>query len=156
MKEFDKNNINKIHIHLSYSYFVFFIFLILGILLNYLIPIDLFMSMSNTFLLGVFFVLFSSLLIIWSQRSSKTMHTKKDIHKNSFYAGPYCYTKTPTHLGLFFLMVGFGLVLDSFFVITFSIIAFLVSKYTFLRKYDELLEEKHGQNYREYKKNVRF
>src|SRR3989338_8719819 len=59
-------------------------------------------------------------------------------------------------VGLFFLMLGFGVITNSFFVIVFSIISFLTAKFIFIEKQEKMLEEKYGTHYTEYKKSVKF
>jgi len=73
-----------------------------------------------------------------------------------FCRGPYCYTRIPTQWGLFFLMLGFGIVANALFVILFTILAFFISKFVFMGEHDRILVEKYGDAYAEYKKLVKF
>ena len=52
--------------------------------------------------------------------------------------------------------LGFGIMADTFFVILFALISFVVAKYVFIKRQEELLAEKYGAPYLEYKKMVRF
>ena len=104
---------------------------------------------------GVFFLVFGTLLIIWAQKTSRNLRIE-NLSKESFYRGPYKYTRGPTHWGLFMLMLGFGMTMNTFFVILFAFISFIVSKFTFLAKQEKILEGKYGAPYREYKKIVKF
>lgn len=144
----------SVHKVLAHSYSLYFIFFIVGIAL------DLFFNLkvSDNYLItpaGFFFLVLGTFLIIWAQKTSRHLE-KENITKNTFYRGPYKYTRGPTHWGLFFLMLGFGMTLNTFFVILFAFISFIVSKFTFLNKQEKLLEEKYGSPYREYKKIVKF
>jgi protein-S-isoprenylcysteine O-methyltransferase Ste14 len=78
------------------------------------------------------------------------------VTKETFCRGPYCYTRSPTHFGLFLLIIGFGFVLNAFFVVLFTFFCFLITKITFVKKQEKLLEEKYGTAYTEYKKSVKF
>jgi protein-S-isoprenylcysteine O-methyltransferase Ste14 len=80
----------------------------------------------------------------------------KNLTKETFSKGPYRFTSTPTNFGLFFLILGFGMVANSFFVIVCSCIAFLIARFVFLEQEEKVLAEKYGAPYLEYKKIVKF
>ena len=79
-----------------------------------------------------------------------------EITKETFSQGPYYYTKNPTNWCLFFLLLGFSMVNNLFFVFLSSIIYILITEFYFLKKQDFILTEKYGAPYLEYKKSVRF
>ncbi len=81
---------------------------------------------------------------------------KENLSKETFLRGPYKYTRGPTHLGLFFLILGFSLATDTIFVFVFAFLALVITKFTFLDKQEKILEEKYGSHYTEYKKTVKF
>lgn len=60
------------------------------------------------------------------------------------------------HWGLFILMLGFGILINAIFVILFSIVSFVVAKFIFLKKEENILAGKYGAPYMEYKKSVKF
>ncbi|KKP64099.1 MAG: hypothetical protein UR62_C0020G0001, partial [Candidatus Nomurabacteria bacterium GW2011_GWF2_35_12] len=68
----------------------------------------------------------------------------------------YCYTRSPTHFGLFLLMLGFGIITNALFIIIFSVISFIITKFVFIRKEEKILAEKYGIPYLEYKKSVKL
>ena len=151
-----ENHIQKGSIHkvLAYSYFIYFTLFLVGIFLDLIFNF----RVSDSPLMipvGFSFLVFGSLLIFWAQRTSRTL-SKESLTKENFYRGPYKYTRGPTHWGLFFLMLGFGMIINTFFVVLFSFVAFVFAKYTFLSKQEKLLEAKYGVPYREYKKIVKF
>ncbi len=156
MENHNHNHTSKGSVHkvLAHSYTVYFIFFIAGI------SLDLFFNfkVSGNFLMapvGALFLILGTALIVWAQKTSR--HLKKDeITKDTFYKGPYKYTRGPTHWGLFFLMIGFGMIIDAFFVIIFAFVSYVFAKYTFLDKQEKILEEKYGAPYRAYKKIVKF
>jgi protein-S-isoprenylcysteine O-methyltransferase Ste14 len=76
--------------------------------------------------------------------------------KETFSKGPYRFTSTPTNFGLFFLMLGFGMVANSFFIMTCSCVAFIIARFVFLTQEEKVLAEKYGRPYLEYKKMVKF
>ncbi|MFA6300905.1 MAG: methyltransferase [Candidatus Paceibacterota bacterium] len=144
----------SIHKVLAHSYSVYFTFFLGGIFLDLIFNFK--VSSSPLMVpVGVFFLISGSLLVFWAQKTSRNLN-KENLTKENFYRGPYKYTRGPTHWGLFLLMLGFGLIMNTFFVILFSFISFVFAKYTFLNKQEKLLEAKYGVPYREYKKIVKF
>ena len=146
---------NKIHSILAHSYFSYFIFLIAGVVLDVLFPLRI---LKDTVVISLGFVLLilASALIFWAQRTTRNLHARESPTKEDFCRGPYCYTRTPTHWGLFLLTLGFGIVANAFFVVVSTILSFLLSKTVFLKKYEETLEEKYGDSYRQYEREVKF
>ncbi len=150
-KEKQKSSPHKV---LAYSYSVFFVFFLVGICL------DLFFNyrVSDSYLMkpiGVLFLALGTFLVFWAQKTSRTLK-KENITKDTFYRGPYKYTRGPTHWGLFLLMLGFGMTINAFFVTLLAFISFIFLKFTLLHKQEKLLEEKYGIPYQEYKKIVKF
>lgn len=152
----DKNFLERSSVHwiLAHSYTMYFILFLVGVYLDVIFKLKIF---SNPIwaLTGIVFLIFASFLILWAQKTSRDLNTE-NVTKETFYRGPYCYTRSPTHWGLFFLMLGFGIVANAVFVILFTLISFLISKFIFLDKEESLLAEKYGTPYLEYKKLVKF
>jgi len=155
-EELENKNLykNKVHKILAYSYFFFFICFLFGFFLDFLFPILVFRS---TIILWFGFILLAvgTYLILWAQKSSSKLK-KENLSKESFYYGPYRYTRSPTHFGLFLLTVGFGIISNAFFIIFFSIISFIVTRLVFIREQERVLAKKYGTPYLEYKKLVKF
>jgi len=145
---------NKVHRILAHSYLVQFVLFLIGIYLDFVfklkIPTDPMMVPA-----GIVILVFGSLLIFWAQKTSRDLKTE-NLSKETFYHGPYCYTRSPTHWGLFFLMFGFGIMINVPFVILFAVISFIIAKLIFLDQEEKILAEKYGTPYLEYKKMVRF
>jgi protein-S-isoprenylcysteine O-methyltransferase Ste14 len=150
-KDVPKGSIHKV---LAHSYSIYLAFFVVGIFLDLIIDLKVSDSPLMT-PVGVFFLVSGSLLIFWAQKTSRTL-SKENLVMENFYRGPYKYTRGPTHWGLFFLMLGFGMIINMLFVILFSFFSFIFAKYTFLNKQEKLLEVKYGVPYREYKKIVKF
>lgn len=145
---------NKVHKILAHSYSAYFVFFLLGICLDLIFKLKIF---DNSIIvpLGFFFLFFATVLIVWAQKTSRKLN-KENITKETFCKGPYCYTRSPTHWGLFFLMLGFGMITNAFFVILTTLISFVVSKFVFLNRQERILAEKYGDPYLEYKKSVKL
>ena len=145
---------NKVHRVLAYSYLVQFALFLMGFFIDLILQFKISTSSLAT-PIGISSLILGSLLILWAQITSYNFK-KENITKETFNQGPYRYTRSPTHFGLFLLMLGFGVIMNTPFVILFTIISFFVSKFVFLNKQETILAEKYGDPYIEYKKLVKF
>ncbi|MFA5937210.1 MAG: methyltransferase [Candidatus Paceibacterota bacterium] len=145
---------NKVHKILAHSYIFYFLFFIFGLFLDFIFPLKLFENMAISSI-GALFLIFGTFLIFWAQKVSRNLK-KESISKKSFCQGPYCFTRSPTHFGLFITMLGFGIMINALFIVIFSIISFFITKFVFLKKEEKILAEKYGTPYLEYKKSVKF
>ena len=143
-----------IHKVLAHSYSVYFLFFLAGVYLDLVFRLDIFHSPLVVYL-GWILLFLATLLIFWAQKTSRNL-SKENLSKENFMQGPYRYTRGPTHLGLFFLILGFGMTSNAFFIVLFSPIAFLITKFFYLRREEKILENKYGAPYLEYKKAVKF
>jgi len=144
----------KIHRTLAHSYTAFFAFFLIGIFFNSFFPVK-FLDSSLAVPFGFSILVFATVLIFWAQRTSRYLK-KESPTVEHFCRGPYCYSRSPTHWGLFFLMLGFGIIINSGFVILFSLMAFFVTKMIFIKKEEEALAQKYGEPYLEYKRKVKL
>jgi len=145
---------NKVHRILAHSYLIQFIFFLVGVCLDSVYKLKI---SPNPILVpaGLTLLILGTILVIWAQ---KTTHNLKPVSldKEPFFHGPYKYTRSPTHVGLFLLMFGFGIMINAWFVVILSLISFAISKFSFLHEQEKILEQKYGAPYSEYKKAVRF
>ena len=157
-KEMESEAKHVVHYVLAHSYGLYFFVLLLGVALDEFFPIKI-LSTELSGYAGFFFLIFASVVIFWSQQtSSDTRHFRKkkeELTKEHFHRGPYKYSKMPTHWGLFFLMLGFGLVLNAFFITVLTVISFFISWGTLVKRHEAELERKYGEPYKEYKKSHR-
>jgi|SRR3989344_2970027 len=151
-KNLQKRSVHKV---LAHSYSVYFVLLLVGVCLDLIFQFKIFTD-SIMVPVGFFLVALATIIILWAQKAGHDFTKIKEKKTEHFCRGPYCYTRTPTHWGLFLLMLGFGIITNSFFVIIFTILAFFISKFVFMNKHDEILGEKYGTAYAEYKKLVKF
>jgi protein-S-isoprenylcysteine O-methyltransferase Ste14 len=151
----EKINNGSVHRILARSYSFYFIGFLLGITLDFIFPLHL-MSISWGSYLGLLFMIIGSIFIFWAQRANRDYIKDPKLTGRTFCHGPYCYTRSPTHVGIAILLIGFGILANAFFVVIFTLIAFLITKYTFLTREEAVLEKKYGGPYLEYKKLVKF
>ncbi len=145
---------NKVHKILAHSYGIYFFFFLLGVYLDLIFQFKVFTS-STVLFLGPPLLIFGTFLVFWAQYTSRNLK-KENISKKAFCRGPYCYTRSPTHWGLFFLTLGFGIIINAVFVVLTTLLSFLITRLIFLNKQERVLEEKYGNHYLEYKKQVRL
>jgi len=152
------NNYRKgmVHFILVHSYLMFFFAIILGVFFDTFMKEKIF---SNDIYknIGIFMLLAGSIIIYWAQKSSSNYKEKKSKNekRSQFEFGPYRFLRSPTHFGLFVMTLGFSLIINSFFSVVFTIIAYIITKLFFLVKEEKTLEKKYGESYSEYKKKVR-
>ena len=144
-----------VHHVLAHSYYFYFLLFLLGFFLDFLFPVKIFKT-SIMAPIGLVLVVLATFLIFWAQKTSHGLRKIAKIQVEHFCRGPYCYTRSPTHLGLFLLTFGFGLIINAFFVVLATVITFFINRFTFLRKQEKILADKYGDPYLEYKKIVKF
>jgi len=145
---------DSVHRVLAHSYSMYFLLFLIGLSLDSVNKFKIFNNPSMISM-GILFLIVGTFLIFWAQKTSRHLR-KENISKETFLHGPYRFTRTPTNFGLFFLMVGFGLITNAAFVILFAFISFIIAKLAFLRKEEQILANKYGAPYLEYKKSVKF
>ena len=155
MSDIENKKLNgSVHVVLAHSYMAYMASFLLGFLLHVIFLTKISNSKFIIFL-GFSFLFFATLLIFWAQNTSRALD-KSNISKETFCQGPYKYVRMPTHFGLFLLIFGFGLLINSFFIILFALISLVANKLIFIKKEEDLLSNKYGSPYLEYKKSVRF
>ena len=107
--------------------------------------------------IGLLLIFFSPALILWSQYSIKKFVEREQKKEGDrvFYIGPYKYTRNPTYLGLALLTLGFSFISSSFLMLIGTIISFHVVNFTVVKKEEELMHKKYGEEYSSYKSQVR-
>jgi len=133
---------------------LYFLLLLVGVSLDILFPFKI-LKPAVAAPIGVVFLVLASILIFWAQHTSRNLKVE-NLSKESFCRGPYCYTRSPTHWGLFILTLGFGIAANAFFVIVSTLASFVITRFVFVKKQEKALEEKYGTPYLEYKKMVKL
>lgn len=145
----------RVHHVLAHSYVVYLILFLVAVYLDYIYRISVFHN-SLVVPLGIICLLISSIIIIWAQKTGSDLRKVEEVRAEHFKKGPYIYTRIPTQWGLFLLMLGFGMISNAVFVILATFISFLISRFWFIAKHDQILLEKYGDAYSEYKNSVKF
>lgn len=155
-KEMNNPRVSKVHSVLAYSYLVFLFSVILGVIFDIFVKNKIFSDIIYQ-QIGFFMLVISSIIIYWAQSTSSNYakNINKDKIRSQFEYGPYRYLRSPTHFGLFIMTLGLSLIINSLFSVLFTLIAYIISKFFFLKKEEEILEDKYGEVYTEYKKKVK-
>lgn len=146
----------SIHELLAHSYMVFFVSFLFGVILEVEFPLS-----KNFMDIGIGYTLLflGTVLVLWAQntsRSGKKERLSGNVSSSNFFKGPYKITRTPTHLGMLLTVLGAGFVWGSLWMICGSVVAYLITKFTFVKKEEEILEERYGAPYLEYKKKIKI
>ncbi len=144
----------RVHKILAHSYTLYFALFLVGVCLDMIFRIEIFKT-TLTVPFGILLVIIASIIILWAQKSSRNLDLQ-NLSKDTFCKGPYCYTRSPTNWGLFLLTLGFGITANALFVVLATLISFLISRLFFLQKQEDVLAEKYGAPYLEYKNQVKL
>lgn len=148
---------NTVHKVLTESYMIYMLAILVGVLTHSFFKIE---WMHKGFdYLGIFFMVAGPYLISLAQKASakfKKIHHAREVGPKDFMYGPYAYIQSPTHMGIFLLVVGFSLVVNSFSLVACSLIAYILTHTVFLPKEQKILKKKYGAAYEAYLKKVKF
>lgn len=134
----EKAHKNKIHRVLAHSYIVYLVLFLVGVSLDFIFKIKIF-SDSIMVPVGFFLLIVASILILWAQKTGRDLRKFKEVKREHFHRGPYYYTRVPTQFGILFLMLGFGIIANAFFVILSTLGSFLIVRFIFMEKHDKFL-----------------
>jgi len=145
-----------IHQVISNSYITFLLAISSGAIFDAIIPI----RILNNFIfqyIGFTMIVLGPLFTYWAQKSSDIAKKNVTIKKLpvSFEHGPYKYTRNPSYLGVFIMIIGLGFMANSIYIIVFGLVAYFIVKFIFIKKEEKLLSLKYGQVYLDYKKKVK-
>ncbi len=73
----------------------------------------------------------------------------------NFAYGPYAYSRHPTYLSIFLLMVGASFLMNSYSILASAFIAYIIAAFTFMAKEEKRHIKKYGDVYLNYMKKVR-
>jgi protein-S-isoprenylcysteine O-methyltransferase Ste14 len=155
-----ENHVKRGAIHhiLARSYSVFFCGFLLGVLYDLFCP-NMFFTGEWTIWIGGVLIVVGSYFVHWAQSTSQAFNKRvagRSPELSDFMHGPYRYTRGPTHIGLFLMLFGFGILVNSLGLVIFSVVSYIVAKVFFLNKEEKLLHIKYGSVYEKYKKIVRL
>ncbi len=136
------------------SYVVYLVAVIAGLLFDNIFNIDLF-GKSVHQNIGLAMVVVGTILIYWAQSTTRKLKKIGDKTPNFFFHGPYRIMRNPTNSGITLMCLGLGFILNSLFSVLFVFVAYLASRFVYIKKQDLILEKKYGEEFLEYKKEVK-
>ena len=156
---FETNKKELVHIVLAHSYIVFFASFLIGFLIDLFWPTRL--SVPYLQETGFFLLIIGTAIIFWAQEASHQLSVKRictadGICADDFSKGPYKFIRSPTHLGLFLMIIGAGFLFNSISITCMTLVAFFLTRSFFIPKQEALLEEKYGEHYLTYKAKVKM
>lgn len=160
MQPEDHTKENIIYHMTIYPPIIYLVGLIIGLLFDTFITIRI--IPEAIFLpLGILFLFLSPILILWAKyspyyflRSGKICDVK-DVRTEYFKTGPYKFSRNPIYLSLALLVIGFGFLINSIFVVIAVALSFFIVHFVILRREEMILEKRYGEEYKQYKKSVR-
>ena len=144
-----------IHTVISYSYITFLFAIASGAIFDAIIPIRILNHPIFQYI-GFAMIILGPILTYWAQKSSDVAKKNIIIKKLpvSFEHGPYKYTRNPSYLGVFIMIIGLGFFANSISIIVLGLIAYFIIRFIFIKQEEKLLILKYGQVYLDYKRKV--
>ncbi len=148
-----KSNVNTI---MSFGTLIYLAAIFFGGLFHFFYPTEV-TSDPSVVNVGLALILLATGIIFWAAASARKLVRDMALSASVevFKTGAYGYTRNPTYLGLFLLIIGFGFLANSLPIIIAAIIAFIFIRFTTLKKEEQALEDKFGEVYRQYKSEIR-
>ena len=113
-------------------------------------------------LVGILLIPVGMLLVIWANytllhigkiglRAREPMQTPS----NLVLVGPFRYSRNPLYLGVLIMALGLTIVWSGLVMLLGSIAIYIVFRYVFIKREEDILEEEFGEEYRNFKNRVR-
>ena len=127
--------------------------LVLGVVLDIWLPLKLFDLPWLKHILGWSLLLAGSLLAAWAAMAFKVMDFSKPT--SIIDSGPYHFSRNPMYIAWTMLYLGTAMVVNTWWLLIFlpALVAF--THYRVVRQEERALEQKFGNEYREYTGRVR-
>jgi len=145
----------KIKTPLPPTYFIVCLFL--AVVLHYFIPIYQLINFPYRYI-GLPLTLLGGILNIWSNWIFKQKKTTIKISQQSsalIIGGPFKFSRHPMYLGMFLTVLGLAIFLGSIISFLPAIIFFFIMDIVFISKEEKMMQKTFGQEYLNYKKQVR-
>ncbi len=154
--EKDSKPAGIVHVILSQSYTIYFLAIVLGVAFDVIFSFKFFSNQIFS-TLGLVMIVLGSILIYWAQSTTtySKSETKQNRDVNFFSRGPYKYTRNPTNFAVALMSLGLGFIINSLFTIIFIIVTYLISRFIFIKMQEDILKERYGDVYEEYRKSVK-
>ena len=139
--------------------YLVFLGLIISFLLEFLVYRNQIFDNSIIFrFIGIILTIAAILLFVKSVRIFKLRKEKlhpRSISTQIFKDGPFQFSRNPIYLAMFVLLIGVGLILNSFWFLYSGLVVAIMLHYGVIIPEENYLEKEFGKDYLEYKKTVR-
>lgn len=136
---------------------LFLVALILMLALRYVWPLPI-GGRPLTTMLGIVLAALSTVIIAWGRMTMQHGGTNIDPTKPSLAivtGGPFGYSRNPLYVGLMGLLLGIGLIFNTWWGVLALVPVFLILHSGVVLREETYLERKFGEPYRTYKASVR-
>ncbi|MCU0631347.1 MAG: isoprenylcysteine carboxylmethyltransferase family protein [Methanolinea sp.] len=131
--------------------------LVLPLLLHYLILIRIVIPPPYSYL-GAIVMLLGIWLMMWAASVFRKTGTGFQLERGGsalVTSGPFQFSRNPMYLGILIWLIGFAILLGSLVVCVIPVIIFLLAEFILIPIEERRMEERFGEEYREYKGRVR-
>lgn len=135
----------------------FLLLLVLSVLLNFLFPVPAFLSPPLTYS-GFLIIGFGLVLAFWSRSLFLLNSTTLQLYEEPtslVTSGPFRMSRNPIYLGMASILLGVAVLQGTLVALTFPVIFVMVIEFFIIPGEERKLENLFGEQYHEYKKNVR-
>lgn len=136
---------------------IFLGFMGAGFLIDYFLPFpllpDVFQYAAGFGLIAAGLLLVTSAFRMF-RRSATNIQTRKP-STTVVSSGPFRFTRNPIYLGMSIICTGIAVAADSIWVLALLIPILAIIRYGVILREERFLEEKFGEDYRQYKASVR-
>ena len=137
--------------------FYFFLCLIISIILHFIIPIYLLITVPYNYF-GLILIIIGSLITVWADWLFKQAKTTVKPGQQSnllVIKGPYKISRNPMYLGMLMILLGISFILGTLIAFLSPVIFYLIMQFIFIPLEEKMLQQKFNQQFLNYKKQTR-
>ncbi|MEK7614316.1 MAG: methyltransferase [Patescibacteria group bacterium] len=152
-KKQTRSSVNTI---MSWGTIIYLVAIFAGGLADFFYHIEI-ISNSIAKIIGFALIVLATAIIFWAAISARRLirNISNEVSVDVFKTGSYCFSRNPTYLGLSFLVAGLGFIANSLPILAAAFVAFATVHFTALKQEEQALEDRFGEIYRGYKREVR-
>jgi|GEM_PF-1017796 len=140
----------------SYAPAIFFAILLVGVVIHMNAPTP-FLPQVIGWGVGAFLLLVSPIITIWALRVRRTLYIPvMERTCTNFDVGPYRTSRHPVYVGFLFMLIGFGLVINSLIMMLLVLALFVFFTAFVIPEEEKELGNQCPEVYTDYKKRVRM
>lgn len=131
--------------------------LLLGFVLNRFAPLA-FLPPSADFVVGWVVMGLGMAVLAWSERafaSHETSHDHRNVASALITTGPFRFSRNPVYIGLFVLLAGTAMTLNSLWILLLAPLSLVVMQFHVIPKEEACLDQLFPNDYPEYRRSVR-